>query len=103
MRMSEALIVAASGFLVVFIMLVLLWLIIVVINKVVSSIEQKPEEVTKEITPTSETVVDGGTYGGELALYGVDEKTAATIMAIVSDETKIPLNQLVFHSIKVVE
>ena len=37
---------------------------------------------------------------GEIALYDVDEKTAACIMAIISDETKIPLNQLIFKSIK---
>lgn len=37
---------------------------------------------------------------GELKLLGVDEKTAAMIMAIVSDETGISLNELQFKSIK---
>ncbi len=49
-----------------------------------------------------ETAVHG-TFGGEIALYDVDEKTAACIMAIVSDSTKIPLNQLIFKSIKALD
>lgn len=40
---------------------------------------------------------------GELRLKNVDEKTAALIMAIVSDESKIPLSELCFKSIKAVE
>ena len=41
-----------------------------------------------------------GAVGGEVALIDVDEKTAACIMAIVSHETGIPLNELIFHKIK---
>ena len=101
MAIGEALIVAASGFLVVFFMLALLWLIIVLINKVVTSIEKQDATVTKTV---EEPVTSNNlTYGGDIALYGVDEKTAATIMAIISDETKIPLNELIFKSIKVME
>ena len=37
---------------------------------------------------------------GTLELDGVDEPTAAVIMAIVSDESGIPLNRLLFKSIK---
>ena len=40
---------------------------------------------------------------GELELVGTDEKTAAVIMAIVSDKSGIPLNRLSFKSIKLVE
>ena len=35
-----------------------------------------------------------------LVLEGVDDKTAAMIMAIVADETKIPVNELYFKYIK---
>ena len=42
----------------------------------------------------------GGTYGGEVMLIDVDEKTAACIMAIVSHETGIPLSELIFKKIK---
>ena len=42
-----------------------------------------------------------GVWGGEVALIGVDEKTAACVMAIVSHETGIPLSELNFKQIKV--
>ena len=110
MGIGRALVIAVSGFSVVFLMLCLLWFIIVVINKVTTSLEGKTEEAApapsapvKAAAPASAApVVQGGTYGGEIALYDVDEKTAACIMAIISDETKIPLNELIFKSIKAV-
>ena len=37
---------------------------------------------------------------GELVLRDVDDQTAALLMAIVADQTKIPLNELRFKSIK---
>jgi len=40
---------------------------------------------------------------GELKLINVDEKTAAIIMAIVSDESGIPVSELQFKSIKAVD
>ena len=36
-------------------------------------------------------------------LVGVDEKTAAVIMAIISQRSEIPLNRLRFKSIKLVD
>lgn len=39
---------------------------------------------------------------GELTLIGVDEKTTAMIMAILSDELKIPLCELQFKYIKLI-
>ena len=44
-----------------------------------------------------------GMNQGELELIGTDEKTAAVIMAIVSDKSGIPLNRLSFKSIKLME
>ena len=109
MSAGEALMIAASGFLVVFLMLVILWGIIVAVNKVVNALE-KPEESAAISFPEEqeETKVLAQEdvphiYGGEIALYDVDEKTAACIMAIVGHQTKIPLNQLVFKSIRAVE
>ena len=40
---------------------------------------------------------------GELKLENVDEPTAAVIMAIVSNQSRIPLNRLLFKSIKLIE
>lgn len=45
----------------------------------------------------------GYTSSGELKLKNVDEKTAAMIMAIVSDESQIPLSELCFKSITAVD
>lgn len=39
------------------------------------------------------------TFCGTLRLKGVNEQTAAIIMAVVSDESGIPLDQLQFRSI----
>ena len=105
MSIFDALMIAVSGFLVVFLMLCLLWLIIAVINKVVTAIESRTAVTVPEVTELEPKLIDrrntaGQTYGGEIALYDVDEKTAACIMAIVSDETKIPLDQLIFKSIR---
>jgi Na+-transporting methylmalonyl-CoA/oxaloacetate decarboxylase gamma subunit len=46
---------------------------------------------------------DIGLSSGELKLVGVDEKTAAMIMAIVSHESNIPLSGLQFKSIRVLD
>lgn len=40
---------------------------------------------------------------GELKLIEVDEKTAALIMAIVSDESQIPVSELNFKYIKAID
>ena len=40
---------------------------------------------------------------GELKLYNTDDRTAAMIMAIVADETGIPINELRFKSIREVK
>ena len=104
MSIGRALIIAVSGFAVVFLMLCILWFIIVIINKVTTSLEGKAAPETpaaaKVEAPAKAAAPQAGTFGGEIALYDVDEKTAACIMAIISDETKIPLSQLVFKSIR---
>ena len=47
---------------------------------------------------------EGGAFSaGMLILKDVDEPTAAMIMAIVSDESGIPLERLIFRSIKLVK
>ena len=44
-----------------------------------------------------------GMNQGQLELIDTDEKTAAVIMAIVSNKSGIPLNRLSFKSIKLLE
>jgi len=46
---------------------------------------------------------DGGEFSaGTLVLKNTDEKTAAMLMAIVADEAGLPLERLIFRSIKLV-
>ena len=103
MNVSTALIIAASGFIVVFLMLAALWGAIVVVSKVLNAIlpKAKPAPAAAAPAPAPATPAPaGGMYGGEVALIDVDEKTAACIMAIVSNETGIPLSELIFKKIK---
>lgn len=105
MNVSTALIIAASGFIVVFLMLAALWGAIVVVSKVLNAILPKAKPAPAAAAPApapapAAPAPAGGMYGGEVALIDVDEKTAACIMAIVSNETGIPLSELIFKKIK---
>lgn len=110
MDIIQALMIAVSGFLVVFIMLVLLWGIIALISKAVTATERTvvmapvhSSEQIAESEPEEQPVKAHEIYGGEIALYDVDEKTAACIMAIVSDSSGIPLDHLIFRSIRALD
>lgn len=103
----EAFLVALSGIVTVFIMLAVLCLMIPIISAAVSSIAKKSSAAAPAAAPAPAAAAPapaapaaGGTYTGEVALIGCDEKTAAMVMAIVSHETGIPLDQLIFHKIK---
>ena len=102
MDLMSALLIALSGIVIVFIMLVCLCLMIPVISKVVQILQKKPQAAEAAPAPTVPAAPAPvvGAVGGEVALIDVDEKTAACIMAIVSHETGIPLNELIFHKIK---
>lgn len=89
-----------AGFLIAFILYVY-------ISKAINS--KKTVEETKPVAPTVKTASPvaatsaPGVSSGDLELVGVDEKTAAVIMAIVSDKSGIPLNRLQFTSITLME
>ena len=59
-----------------------------------------PQKKAEEAEPAEKRCV---ITAGELKLFDVDEKTAAIIMAIVSHESKIPLSELQFKSIKALD
>ena len=96
----EALLIALSGVLVVFVMLGILSIVITVISKLIPADKPVEEPAAAAETVSAEEEVPAVPYGGSVKLLNVDEKTAACVMAIVSHETKIPLDQLVFKSIK---
>ncbi|MFI3174871.1 MAG: OadG family transporter subunit [Bacillota bacterium] len=114
----DALFIALSGLATVFMMLGSLAILITVISKVVTHLETtakenaaKKEEAKKEAEPTPAPVVVADaeesdapiiheTYRGTIKLIDVDERTAVCIMAIISDETGIPLSELIFKKIR---
>lgn len=114
MTIGEALNVSATGFIVVLIILALLACIIVVLSKVIrlfdSDKKGKNKEANKTSAPVSEPVKATSVAPAQTAqipagleLYKTSEKTAATIMAIVSHESGIPLDRLAFSSIRLVD
>ncbi len=105
---------AFTVMLVVFGVLFLMYILISLSGKVIAGISgqvigaSKKEEPKAEVkaAPAAQTKAEdpGEEFSsGTLKLKGCDEKTAAMIMAIVSDNTGIPLSELVFKSIKLVD
>ena len=95
----DAVFVAISGIATVFLVLVGLVGLIHLISK---SVGTKPTPAAEEALAEPKTEAPQ-TYTGEIQLLGVDEKTAACLMAIVSEETGIPLSQLVFKKIRALD
>ena len=94
----------------VFLVLVILSLVIILFSRIFGAargsrqVSVRPAE-DMQVQPSSlngkHAVPDMS--AGTLKLYKVDEKTAAMIMAIVSHESDIPLSELCFKSIKLIE
>ena len=107
LNLIQGLQIAIYGFLTVFIMLSFLMLIINIMSKIVASLSKKQEQsvVQEEVKVVSDTPKDDlpKQYVGELQLIDVDEKTAACIMAIISEETNIPLENLIFKRIRLIK
>ena len=104
----DALMIALSGIVIVFLMLALLWGVIVVISRVMSAIGKHSTHPTSAsaAAPAAAAPAPAPAPAPAAAppvkLEGVTEIEAACVMAIVSHETGIPLDQLVFKSIKAV-
>lgn len=100
---------ALTGFLVVLSMLAIIAIVIFIFSKVMYSVSKKKEaketvwETGAAAPVATGTPLADGNSAGKLDLVDVDEPTAAVIMAIVSDQSGIPLNRLNFKSIKKVE
>lgn len=107
-KLVFALQVSLFGILMVFLLLIILAVLIMIISRVVrlgENLAGKKNAASDEPAPVQQSATTGtplpGTQSqGMLELDGVDEPTAAVIMAIVSDESGIPLNRLLFKSIK---
>ena len=111
MSVPQALLVAAVGIAVVLAELALLALFITVLSKIFKAVLKNKKEQPAE-TPAVAAAAPSAPQGtplpenqseGSVDLINVDEPTAACIMAIVSNESGIPLNRLRFRSIKLLE
>ena len=101
---GNALIVSLIGVIVVLLELALLALCIVLIGKVIKAVSGNKTNENAVTEKTDDSLIQLSTIGErKVKLYGVDEKTAAMIMALVSHKTDIPLERLDFKSIKKVD
>lgn len=108
MPIPQALLVAAAGILTTLAELGVITLMILLLSKVIRAVTAKlaPEEPAPVSAPApapQAQPLPADESRGTLTLEGVDEPTAAVIMAIVSHQSGIPLNRLRFLSIKEVE
>ena len=99
--------------LVVFGVLLLMYILISISGKIIQAItstgkkKEEPKAAPAPAAPAAPVPAapasDEMFSSGSLKLKNCDEKTAAMIMAIVADDSGIPLEELVFKSIKLVE
>lgn len=113
---GEAVNISVTGIVVVMLVLALLAVLVLLLSKGIRAVEsaakkrngKKADSESAEAKPAEPskpvgTALPESASVGDLDLYNVDEKTAAVIMAIVSNESGIPLNRLLFKSIKAIE
>lgn len=106
MELTKSILVALFTLTVVFGVLAMLFLIIRFFSLFISELFKKDVKpvsaqnsglpVTTDVSKTNSAEFSSGT----LIIKNVDEPTAAMIMAIVSDESGIPLSELCFKSIR---
>ena len=110
MSTSDMFMNAGIVILVVFGVLFIMYVLISLAGKILASAtkgsekpEAKPAVAAAPAAAAEAPVAEEEFSSGTLKLKGCDEKTAAMIMAIVADDTGIPLSELVFKSITLVE
>ena len=97
--------------LVVFGVLFLMYILISLSGKIIQGVTKlgakeepaKAAPAAAAAAPAAPAASEEVFSSGSLKLKNCDEKTAAMIMAIVADDSGIPLEELVFKSIKLVE
>ena len=105
--LTDALATSLIGITTVILILAIIAVLILLVSKVIRAIEGKTAKApaeTKTAAPAPAGVpMPAGMNQGQLELIDTDEKTAAVIMAIVSNKSGIPLNRLAFKSIRLME
>ena len=109
MPLTDAFAVSLIGIVTVIFILAVIAGLIILVSKAIRGFEAMAakkkavgDEAAADVVPSG-VPMPSGMNQGELELVGTDEKTAAIIMAIVSDKSGIPLNRLSFKSIKLME
>ena len=108
---GNAAIVALMGYLVVFFGIVLLMYVITVMgkifvakaNKAKAAAQPAPAPAAQPVPAAAPAPAEAPGTAGQLKLHDVPPKTAAMLMAIVSNQMGKPLNELRFISIKEVK
>jgi len=111
LTVPEMLLNAGIVILVVFGVLFLMYILISLSGKIIQGITKvgakeepaKAAPAAAAAAPAAPAAPEEIFSSGSLKLKNCDEKTAAMIMAIVADDSGIPLEELVFKSIKLVE
>lgn len=119
LTMSETMLVAVVGLAIVILELAILAVLIVLLSKIFRAIEGKiitptndapvadaaaapPASVAPAAAPAQPVSVSAPAVAsaGGIRLIDTDERTAAVVMALVSDQSGIPLEKLCFKSIR---
>lgn len=108
MSFFESIGVALFVWALVFVVLFTLCAMVIFLTKILGIRKNTKTVTANNVSSVSDDGVENAldvvqASSGELKLKNVDEKTAAMIMAIVSDETKIPLSELCFKSISAID
>ncbi len=107
MPLTDALATSVIGISTVICILAVIAVLIILVSKVIRAFEAKTATAPAAEAPASSAPagipMPEGMNQGQLELIDTDEKTAAVIMAIVSNKSGIPLNRLSFKSIKLLE
>jgi len=109
LSMLDALTISITGICMVFLELIILAVAIVIISKLVSAFSKGKGNNNEKTSSSPTNSVQSGTplpetqSEGKIDLSNVSEEDAAVIMAIVSNQSGIPLNRLIFKSIKLLE
>lgn len=105
MNFIDSLSVGMFIFVIVFLVLALLLFIVKLFSYAITKLDSKKSDEAnklKEELPNTTVSKEEDFSSGTLKLINVDEPTAAMIMAIVSHESGIPLSELCFKSIRLI-
>ena len=109
LTVGESLMLSGIGILVVFLELIILALLILGLSKLISRMAerkiagQQPAQAAPAAPAPVEAPAPKAALPAVVELVGVEEPTAAVIMALVADQSGIPLERLAFRSIRKID